>query len=112
MAQITLSRTQVESLVAFCEAAGSERYYVARDRGAFVGYMTGFTPDKQCIFYFKGCDPSKDEDYYENTLLIFDGDDVGIDMDVADLRKALAKPAVKKVRIKVTTRSVVLELLS
>ncbi|CAG9186075.1 DUF3085 domain-containing protein [Cupriavidus pampae] len=112
MPQITLSRTQVASLVAFCDAAGSSTFFIAKDEGAYVGYSTGATPDKQCIFYFKGCNPAKDADFYENTLRMFGGDDFGEHMQLSDLRKALEDPAMKTVRIKLTTTSIRMEAFS
>ncbi|AEI83113.1 hypothetical protein CNE_BB2p03180 (plasmid) [Cupriavidus necator N-1] len=45
MPQITLSRSQVESLVAFCDAAKSEKFFIAKDHGAYVGYSTGPKPE-------------------------------------------------------------------
>jgi hypothetical protein len=106
MPQITLSRTQVATLVAFCDAAGSDQFFLAKDHGAYVGYSTGPTPDKQCLFYFKGCDPAKDADFYENAQRSFGGDDFGENLRLVDLRKALEDPATQKVRITVTPRSI------
>ena len=109
MPQITLSRTQVATLVAFCDAAGSDQFFIAKDHGAYVGYSTGPTPDKQCLFYFKGCNPAKDADFYENAQRGFGGDDFGEHLRLVDLRKALEEPATQRVRITVTSRSINLE---
>jgi len=112
MPQITLSRTQVASLVAFCDAANSATFYIAKDHGAYVGYSTGDTPDKRCVFYFKGCDPAKDVDFSENADRIFGGDDVGEYLEVSDLRKALEEPVAAKVRITLTPRSIRMDFLA
>lgn len=55
MPQITLTRSQVQSLVSFCEAAKSDSFFIAKDHGAYVGFSTGPAPEHQCICYFKGC---------------------------------------------------------
>ncbi|SCU77300.1 conserved hypothetical protein [Cupriavidus necator] len=106
MPQITLSRAQVESLVAFCDAAKSERFFIAKDHGAYVGYSTGPKPEQQCLFYFKGCNPATDAEFYENARRGFGGDDFGERLPLADLREGLAKPECKTVRITVTPRSI------
>lgn len=109
MPQITLSRTQVASLVAFCDAAGSNEFFIAKDHGAYVGFSTGSTPDKQCLFYFKGCNPAKDADFYEKARRSFGDDDFGERLPLVDLRKALEIPATQKVRITVTPRAIQIE---
>jgi len=109
MPQITLSRSNVESLVSFCEAAKSNSFFIAKDHGAYVGFSRGPTPDKQCLFYFKGCDPAKDADFYDNARRSFGGDDFGERLPLVDLRKALERPATKTVRITVTPRTIRLE---
>lgn len=106
MPQLTLSRSEVASLVAFCDAAGSDQFFIAKDHGAYVGYSTGATPDKQCLFYFKGCNPAKDADFYENACRGFGDDDFGERLPLVDLRKALEDPSTQKVRITVTSRSI------
>ena len=112
MPQLTLSRSEVASLVAFCDAAGSDQFFIAKDHGAYVGYSTGATPDKQCLFYFKGCNPAKDADFYENTYRSFGGDDFGERLPLVDLRKALEIPAIQKVRITVSATSIRLDSLA
>lgn len=109
MPQITLTRTQVQSLVSFCEAAKSDSFFIAKDHGAYVGFSTGPTPDKQCLFYFKGCNPAKDADFYENARRSFGGDDFGERLPLGDLRKALEDPATRKVRITITATSIRLD---
>ncbi|EKZ99019.1 DUF3085 family protein [Cupriavidus metallidurans] len=106
MPQITLSRTQAASLVAFCDAAGSNEFFIAKDHGAYVGFSTGPTPEQQCLFYFKGCNPAKDADFYENARHSFGGDDFGERLPLVDLRKALENPRTQKVRITVSATSI------
>ncbi|GAA0189473.1 MULTISPECIES: DUF3085 domain-containing protein [Cupriavidus] len=106
MPQITLSRTQAASLVAFCDAAGSNEFFIAKDHGAYVGFSTGSTPEQQCLFYFKGCNPAKDADFYENARHSFGGDDFGERLPLDALRKALDNPRTEKIRIAVTSKSI------
>lgn len=109
MPQIILTRSNVQSLVSFCEAAKSNSFFIAKDHGAYVGFSTSPTPDKQCLFYFNGCYPAKDADFYDNARRSFGGDDFGERLSLADLRKALEDPATKTVRITVTPRTIRLE---
>ncbi len=106
MPQITLSRAQVESLVAFCDAAKSERFFIAKDHGAYVGYSTGSKPEQQCLYYFKGCNPAIDADFYENARRSFGGDDFGERLSLTGLKEVLANAECKSVRITVTRRSI------
>jgi hypothetical protein len=106
MPQITLSRAQIQSLVSFCEAAKSEKFFIAKDHGAYVGYSTGPTPAQQCLFYFKGCDPDKDAEFHDNARRAFGGDDFGEHYPLSHFRQALATPVITKVTIVVTRRSV------
>ncbi|CAG9183651.1 DUF3085 domain-containing protein [Cupriavidus pinatubonensis] len=106
MPQITLSRSQVETLVAFCDAAKSERFFIAKDHGAYVGYSTGSKPEQQCLYYFKGCNPATDADFYENARRGFGGDDFGERLSLTGLKEVLANEQCKSVRITVTARSI------
>jgi hypothetical protein len=106
MPQITLQRQDVQSIVDFCDAAKSDRFFIAKDHGAYVGYSTGANPDQQCLFFFKGCNPAKDADFYENSRQAFGGDDFGERIPLDHLRQALNDPTCKKVRIAVTSTSI------
>lgn len=112
MPQITLTRSQVQALVSFCEAAKSDSFFIAKDHGAYVGFSTGPAPEHQCICYFKGCNPHTDADFYENARHAFGGDDFGEHLPLTHLRSALANPASKKLRITVTARSIRFEALA
>uniref|UniRef100_UPI003F492382 DUF3085 domain-containing protein n=1 Tax=Cupriavidus necator TaxID=106590 RepID=UPI003F492382 len=106
MPQITLSRSQVECLVAFCDAAKSEKFFIAKDHGAYVGYSTGPKPEQECLFYFKGCNPAVDAEFYENARRGFGGDDFGERLSLTGLKETLANADCKSVRITVTPRSI------
>ncbi|GLC98121.1 hypothetical protein Tamer19_75300 [Cupriavidus sp. TA19] len=109
MPQITLSRSHVETLVAFCDAAKSETFFIAKDHGAYVGYSTGSKPEQQCLFYFKGCSPTADPDFNENARRGFGGDDFGERLSLAGLKEILGNAECKSVRITVTPRSIRLD---
>lgn len=111
MPQITLTRSQVQSLVSFCESAQSPSFFIAKDRGAYVGVSTGCEPAQQRLFYFHGCNPERDTDYYRNALNAFGGGDFVEDLPLDHLRQAIANPACQKVLITVTTESVRLDAL-
>lgn len=106
MPQMTLSRAQVQSLVAFCDSAKSDRFFIAKDHGAYLGFSTGPKPEQQCLFYFKGCNPAKDVGFWDNAQRAFGGDDFGERYPLSHFRQALSNPECKSVRIVVTRRSV------
>lgn len=108
MPQITLKKAQVQQLVAFCDEHKQANFFMAKDQGAYVGAAAGIVDGqmKNCIFYFKGCDPQKDQDWYHNARDMFGGDDFGENFPVSHLKDALAQPDLTSVVIKVTPTSV------
>lgn len=88
-AAITLTRDQVQYLVDFCREHGKAQYFIAKDHGAYLGQSLGMEPTPRCIFYFPGCHPETDADYYDTARGLFGGDDFGDLMDVADLERIL-----------------------
>jgi hypothetical protein len=93
MPQITLSLAQCQQLVQFCKTNGQAEYFIAKDHGAYLGASVGDKPEQQCLFYFAGCNPAKDEDWYDNAHYKFGGDDFGELLPVAALEKSLATAA-------------------
>lgn len=78
MPSITLSQAQVAELKAFCAKHDLKQFYAAKDHGAYVGanvLVNGV--NENVIFYFKKCDPQKDDDWYESAHRMFGGDDFG-----------------------------------
>lgn len=59
-------------------------------------------PDKRTIVYAKGCDPKKDEDYYENKCALYGGDDGGDDFADVQAMQRIANQATSHVLIKLT----------
>lgn len=80
MAQITLKANEVRQLSEFLKRHNRDTFFVAKDHGAYVGATAGSNSDgtfENLIFYFTGCNPHKDSDYYENAMDKFGGDDFG-----------------------------------
>lgn len=109
MASINLKRADVQKLVDFCAEHDSPTWFIAKDEGAYVGHSVGERPEQQCLWYFKGCDPKKNEDYYETCRRLFGGDDFGEELPIADLKAALALPEMKHVKVTCTKTSVRVE---
>lgn len=89
MAQITLSIPQIQKLVEFCIQNNQKQYFIAKDQGAYLGASMG--GDNNCIFYFRGCDPKKDADWYDNAHSKFGGDDFGEHLEFAGLLSMLGR---------------------
>lgn len=106
MPAITLSRVQALDLLNFCKKHSKDRFFIAKDSGAYLGASVGSTPDKQCLFYFRGCDPKKDADYYENARYAFGGDDFGEFLPVGWLEKFNENPKIAKIKVTVNKRSI------
>jgi hypothetical protein len=107
MPQITLSRKEVLELLSFTEKHNLNDFFMAKDHGAYVGASAG---DKgNCIFYFAGCDPRKDKDFWENSSEKFGGDDFGEMLPVDWLRRVQRDPTIDKMVIKVTKKSIAAE---
>lgn len=105
MPTITLSRQEVEKLVNHCKVNGKTEYFIAKDHGAYLGAAPSKSGHK-CIFYFKGCDPDKNPDFYEKSRQLFGGDDFGEFFDVAILEQAVGNPRVAKVKWTVTKTAI------
>jgi hypothetical protein len=110
MHTIDLSRAQVQQLVDFCVEHKRTTWFIAKDHGAYLGASTGAKPKPQCLFYFPGCDPEKDEDFYDTADTKFGGDDFGEHMPLADLQRYLEKPAMDGIRVKVTSRAITIDV--
>jgi hypothetical protein len=103
---ITLSRTKVQQLVDFIEKFNLKNWVIAKNQGAYVGAYAGAQPEKQCLFFFKGCDPQKDADWYDTAHAKFGGDDFQDILRVEDLKNALANESMKSVKVKITSKSI------
>jgi hypothetical protein len=74
-----------------------------------VGASAGSTPEQKVIYYFEGCDPEKDELWYENAREDFGGDDWGEYLPIRDLADGLAHEGVTGMRVVVTPEYINLE---
>lgn len=98
MPQITLNSKQVKRLAIFLVSNQKDSFFVAKDQGAYVGA----TSDKdKVLFYFAGCDPEKDPDFYETSHHKFGGDDFGEFLPAEWITNAARKPNLKKMVISV-----------
>lgn len=80
MPQITLNAKATRELSEFLERHNRDDWFLAKDHGAYIGATAGSDKDgtfERIIHYFAGCNPDKDEDFYETSCWKFGGDDFG-----------------------------------
>lgn len=74
--QKTLNAQQVKTLYKASMAdKGSDGFYIAKDHGAYIG--AGVLNKGGAVFYFAGCNPEVDPDYYDTAGYKFGYDDFG-----------------------------------
>lgn len=106
--QITLNRAKLDKFAAFLRKHECENWFIAKDQGAYVGATGGKEEDgtfENCIFYFKGCDPSKG-DVWEHCQARFGGDDFGEHLPVNHITALADDPGVISATIIITSDSV------
>ena len=59
MLSLILNRADIDK---FVTEHSIKQIFIAKDHGAGIGEKAN------CIFYFKGCDPAKDKDYYDTAV--------------------------------------------
>jgi len=104
MPTLKLSRHQVADLFKFC-TKHDNYFFLAKDQGAYVGACGGNRDDdtfESLIFYFPGCDPEKDEDYYETARDQFGGDDFGETFEANLLADVCGDPTFTEMVFRVT----------
>lgn len=90
MPNITLKRADVQTLLDFCEKHDKKNWFLAKDQGAYVGAAATVDGEvENVLFYFKGCDPTKNDDWYDEAHYKFGGDDFGEHFEVDILRQVL-----------------------
>lgn len=109
MHSIELSKRQVQQLVDFGIEHKQDSYFIAKDQGAYLGMSLGMDPAPKCLFYFPGCDPSKDEDWYDTARAKFGGDDFGEHMPLADLQRYLQNPNLLCIEIMVKATTICID---
>lgn len=107
MPSLTLNRADMDKFAAFINAHSIKQIFIAKDHGAYVGASIG--EKANCIFYFAGCDPTKDKDYYDTARSKFGGDDFGEHLDAKAVIAAAADLRVKSMKFTITTTTTKVE---
>lgn len=107
MPSLTLNRADIDRFATFVTEHSIKQIFIAKDDGAYVGASIG--EKTNCIFYFKGCDPAKDKDYYDTARAKFGGDDFGEHLDASAVITAAADPLVKTMKFTITASSMKVE---
>jgi hypothetical protein len=111
--EIAITREQAASIIDLAERSGESEFFVAKDQGAYLG--TNVTIDGErhsAIYYFRGCDPAKDPEFYERARDIFGGDDFGEHIPVTHLRKFIADDRATEIRFRVNKTGIVITTIS
>lgn len=96
MPSLTINRDQMQALV----DSGQDQFYIAKDSGAYIG-ACGVDP-----IYFRGCDPNKDEDWYETARGKFGGDDFGEHAPMQLLKDVLGDDSVLSLKVNVNSSTI------
>lgn len=105
MPQITLKAKDVRELSQFLKRHGKETFFLAKDHGAYIGATAGSNADEtfeRIIHYFAGCNPEKDEGFYETSRWKFGGDDFGEMLPAQWIHGAAEKEGLTKAVLNVT----------
>lgn len=113
MAKIKVTREQVQALVDFCAKHNLKDFFLAKDHGAYIGQSIGAgAEDNRCIYYFPGCHPENDVDWYDRAFADFGGDDFGEHLPLEWLTSALAQPKMKYLELVVTATKIKLNVIA
>tara|TARA_Y100000401_G_scaffold87015_1_gene72407 strand:- start:51 stop:407 length:357 start_codon:yes stop_codon:yes gene_type:complete len=81
MPQITLKKADLIKFSTFLKKHDLDEWFLAKDQGAYIGAASGNddrgTNLEHILFYFRGCDPNKNVDWFETQQDKFGGDDFG-----------------------------------
>lgn len=108
-AQITLKKKQVDEFAAFLRKHNKDKWFLAKDEGAYIGATGGSQEDgtfENILFHFAGCDPKKDEFAWDNARDKFGGDDFGEHFDADVILKLADDPTTATMTLKVTAKSI------
>tara|TARA_R110000744_G_scaffold50337_2_gene108908 strand:- start:334 stop:693 length:360 start_codon:yes stop_codon:yes gene_type:complete len=108
MPQITLKRDQLDEFALFLRNHDVEKWFIAKDHGAYIGATNKEKGDKfkNKLFYFSGCNPDTDEDFYDNAIDKFGGDDFGEFFDSDVVHKICGDPRAKNMVVIVGKTSI------
>ena len=110
MPQITLNKNDIDKLSAFAKKHDLKKWFWAKDEGSYVGASAGEAGN--CIFYFKGMNPSLNEDAYEEARYAFGGDDGGEFFPIDQIHELSANPLTSKLVIKVTATQIKMDVFT
>lgn len=112
MPQITLKAKDVRELSEFLKRHNKTEWFLAKDQGAYVGATAGSNADgtfENLIYYFAGCNPDKDEDFYETSRWKFGGDDFGQMLPAEWIHGAAEREGLTKAVLNVSASSITLK---
>jgi hypothetical protein len=104
MPSITINREQIVQLADFLKANPDTKPFVAKDQGAYLGASVG--EKDNVIFYFPGCDPKKNANYYEKSRTQFGGDDFGEHLGREFFLRCAEDPKINNLKVNVTKASI------
>lgn len=108
MPQITLNVKKAQKLLDFCKKSNKDEFFVAKDYGAYVGASNG--PEDSCLFYFRDCDPKKNEGAFWTGREMFGEDDFVDYLPISMLEVLCAGEVGNSITIKVNKQSVTARL--
>jgi len=108
MPQITLTRDDLNEFALFLRKHNVEKWFIAKDHGAYIGATNNEKGDnfQSKLFYFSGCNPDTDEEFYDNARNKFGGDDFGDFFDAAIVHDICADPKAKDMVVVVNKKSI------
>lgn len=113
MPQIKLSRKELREFSDFLSEHKVGRWFLAKDDGAYIGATNGKSREDDAfarkLFYFKGCNPDIDEDYYDNARDKFGGDDFGEWFQPSVIYELAGNPKVTAMILKVNKNSITIQ---
>ena len=105
---VSMNMAQAKQLFNFCDKNKVKEFFFAKDQGAYFGATSGNSSEgnfENCILYVRGCDPQKNDDWWENASHRFGGDDFGEHFD-CDLLKQFVTSAYKRITFKFNVNSI------
>ena len=113
MPQITLSKKELRNFAHFLSCHQVERWFLAKDEGAYIGATNGKNRDDPAfahiLFYFKGCNPNTNDDYYDTARDKFGGDDFGEFFEPSVIYELAGNPKVTALVLKVNKASITIQ---
>lgn len=74
-AMLTLSHADAKSLTTFCQRHRLDKVIVARNDGVYVG--ANGNNNRECVFFFPGCNPATNPDWEKVADAAFGADEFG-----------------------------------